>query len=99
MTCIPLVTFLAGITSLIAGADGVDVENAFLNYGFAGVLLGILFWFLRALVTLGVKPFVESTLKNQAALVEAMDAVRLSSERTATLVADLHSEFRGRKSP
>lgn len=77
-------------------AEFAPMASSFLNYGFAGLLLFILFWFLRALVVHGVKPFVESTLKNQATLVAAMEAVRASSERTAELVGDLHRDLRGR---
>ena len=71
------------------------ISDSFLNYGFAGALLIVLFWFLRALVTKGVAPFVESTLRNQADLVVAMEAVRSSSEKTASLVGDLHRELTG----
>lgn len=77
-----------------AGGDFAPMSSSFLNYGFAGALLFVLFWFLRALVVMGVKPFVESTLKNQAVLVSAMESVRASSERTAELVADLHRDFK-----
>lgn len=79
-----------------APLDFAPMASSFLNYGFAGLLLFILFWFLRALVVHGVKPFVESTLKNQATLVTAMEAVRASSERTAELVGDMHRDLRGR---
>lgn len=79
-------------------ADVAPITDSLLNYGFAGALLAVLFWFLRALVVHGVRPFVESTLKNQAALVTAMEAVRASSERTADLVGDLHRDLKKRSS-
>lgn len=78
-------------------ADVSPITDSLLNYGFAGALLLVLFWFLKALVVHGVKPFVESTLKNQATLVTAMEAVRASSERTAALVADLHRDLKSSK--
>ena len=69
------------------------ISDSLLNYGFAGALLLVLFWFLRALVTLGVKPFVESTLQNQVAMANAMEKIREATERTALVVAEIASRL------
>lgn len=86
--------------SVVAAIDGNPAESL-ANYGFAGVLLGMLFWFLRALVNNGVKPFVESTIKNQLALATAMEkqvlaleSIRSSSEKVSQLVASMDQQLR-----
>lgn len=86
--------------SVVAAIDGNPAESL-ANYGFAGILLGMLFWFLRALVNNGVKPFVESTIKNQQAQavamekqVIAMESIRSSSEKLSQLVASMDEQLR-----
>lgn len=94
------ITFSLFYLSLVAALDGNPAESL-ANYGFAGILLGMLFWFLRALVNNGVKPFVESTIKNQQALAEAMgkqvtalESIRNSSEKMSELVASMDKQLR-----
>lgn len=86
--------------SIVAALDGNPAESL-ANYGFAGILLGMLFWFLRALVNNGVKPFVESTIKNQQSMatamekqVTALESIRLSSEKVSELVALMDKQLR-----
>lgn len=94
------ITFSLFYLSLVAALDGNPAESL-ANYGFAGILLGMLFWFLRALVNNGVKPFVESTIKNQQALavamekqVTALEAIRGSSEHVSNAVASMDKQLR-----
>ena len=86
--------------SIVAALDGNPAESL-ANYGFAGILLGMLFWFLRALVNNGVKPFVESTIKNQQSMatamekqVTALESIHQSSEKVSALVASMDQQLR-----
>ncbi len=70
-------------------------EIDFSQLGIAGALLGVLFWFLRALVNYGVKPFIEATLRNQAALACTMEAIREAMVGTTTALIVLDKRIEG----
>lgn len=59
------------VTPFLAAENGSG--NEFLQLGIAGACLGVLFWFLKALVNHGVVPFVKGTLEHNARMARAMD--------------------------
>lgn len=77
--------------SVLAALD--SVEEVFLSYGLAGLLLFVLFWFLKALVEHGVKPFVAGTLSAQTRMAESLTSIQESHIRIVGLVESLNTRL------
>lgn len=67
----------------------LSLDEAVVQFGVAGIAIGVLLWFLRALVTHGVVPFVQGTLANQQRIAEAIVGVESSTRETARVMVEL----------
>lgn len=86
----PVAALFAWLSALAA----IDsVEEVFLSYGLAGLLLFVLFWFLKALVEHGVKPFVAGTLSAQTRMAESLTSIQESHIRIVGLVESLNTRL------